>query len=194
MRHTVRAGAATGASEIATAERQLIALRESADHHAALTRSAEKRSNWNHRFTLIIFALFVAALLAALILGTRAYSQISRMSDDVDTRRQALGVVVNSVRASDASGAVGTLDGPEGQALVLTEHLDSGDYETRFYLYQGNLVQEYTLAGTPCTPEKASVLAPSKKFDFTYKDGLLTITTDEGTASVALRNVQGGVR
>ncbi len=190
----VRVGASTSADERGEAERKLMLVRETANHHAALTSEAEGRRNWNHFFTLLIFAMFVAALLGALVLGTRAYSRINALSDAANDRRQALGVVVNGVRAADAQGAVGTLDGPEGPALVLTEHLDSGDYETRFYLYKGNIVQEYTLAGTPCTPEKATVLAPSDSFSFDYKDGLLSITCDEGTADVALRNVQGGGR
>ena len=190
----VRVGASTSAGEHDEAERKLLLVRETANHHAALASEAEGRRNWNHFFTLLIFAMFVAALLGALVLGTRAYSRINALSDAANDRRQALGVVVNGVRAADAQGAVGTLDGPEGPALVLTEHLDSGDYETRFYLYKGNIVQEYTLAGTPCTPEKATVLAPSDSFSFDYKDGLLSITCDEGTADVALRNVQGGGR
>ncbi len=190
----VRVGASTSADERGEAERKLMLVSETANHHAALTSEAEGRRNWNHFFTLLIFAMFVAALLGALVLGTRAYSRINALSDAANDRRQALGVVVNGVRAADAQGAVGTLDGPEGPALVLTEHLDSGDYETRFYLYKGNIVQEYTLAGTPCTPEKATVLAPSDSFSFDYKDGLLSITCDEGTADVALRNVQGGGR
>lgn len=190
----VRVGASTSADERGEAERKLMLVRETANHHAALTSEAEGRRNWNHFFTLLIFAMFVAALLGALVLGTQAYSKINALSDAANDRRQALGVVVNAVRAADAQGTVGTLDGPEGPALVLTEHLDSGDYETRFYLYEGNIVQEYTLAGTPCTPEKATVLAPSDSFSFDYKDGLLAIACDEGTADVALRNTQGGAR
>ena len=83
-------------------------------------------------------------------------------------------------------------DGPEGLALVLTEHLGNGDYETRLYAYQGAIVEEYTRAGTAFTPEKAREIVRSSTFDFTYTDGLLTVHTDQGSTSVALRSVRGG--
>ena len=83
-------------------------------------------------------------------------------------------------------------DVPEGLALVLTEHLGNGDYETRLYAYQGAIVEEYTRAGTAFTPEKAREIVRSSTFDFTYTDGLLTVHTDQGSTSVALRSVRGG--
>lgn len=82
--------------------------------------------------------------------------------------------------------------GPEGRSLVIVEELQSGTFETRFYLYQGRVLQEYSIAGTPYTPEKASIVADSDTFEFTYSKGLLSVTTDQGTSNVALRSAQGG--
>ena len=180
-----------------TAQRRMearqAALREATSHHAELERAAHAGRDWNHAYSLILFALFLGSLLLAIMLGTHSFGRISALRDAANDRRMALGVMVNSVRSFDATDAVGRSKGPEGDALVLTEHLDSGDYETRFYLYQGNIVEEYALAGTAPTPEKATVLAPSSSFSFEYQDGLLTISCDEGERSVALRNAQGGV-
>ena len=53
-------------------------------------------------------------------------------------------------------------------------------------------MQEYSIAGTPYTPAKASVVADSDTFEFTYSKGLLSVTTDQGTSNVALRSAQGG--
>lgn len=103
-----------------------------------------------------------------------------------------LSLIANSIRATDGTDAVGVADGPEGLALVLTEHLGNGDYETRLYAYQGAIVEEYTRAGTAFTPEKAREIVRSSTFDFTYTDGLLTVHTDQGSTSVALRSVRGG--
>lgn len=72
------------------------------------------------------------------------------------------------------------------------ESLDSGTYETRLYAYEGRILQEYSLASSPYTPEKASVVAESNTFSFNYANGLLAVTTDRGTAEVALRYTQGG--
>ena len=57
---------------------------------------------------------------------------------------------------------------------------------------EGKVVQEYSLAGSGYTPEKATEVTASDTFDFSYSDGLLAVTTDQGTAEVALRYMQGG--
>jgi hypothetical protein len=75
---------------------------------------------------------------------------------------------------------------------VLVERLRSGTYETRIYLYQGHVVEQYAVAAKPYEPEKATPIVPSETFSFSFEDGLLTITTDAGSAEVALRSVRGG--
>jgi hypothetical protein len=100
--------------------------------------------------------------------------------------------VVSAIRAGDARSSIARGSGPEGDALVVVENLDSGTYENRIYLYQGSLVEEYAVAGTPYTPSKAARLGPTTSFSITYDDGLLTITTDDSCAKVALRNALGG--
>ena len=81
---------------------------------------------------------------------------------------------------------------PEGDALLLLEHLRSGTYETRIYLYQGHIVEEYAPEGKPYAPEKATQIMMSDNFSFDYEAGLLTITTDAGSTEVALRCAKGG--
>ena len=107
-------------------------------------------------------------------------------------QRKGAGLICNVVRANDSKGAIAQGQGPEGKSLVVVEPLDSGTYETRFYLYEGKVVQEYSLAGSGYTPEKATEVTASDTFDFSYSDGLLAVTTDQGTAEVALRYMQGG--
>ena len=137
----------------------------------------------------VVIALF---LLLALLVGTSAYRAANDVRSSSDNTRLGLSLIANSIRATDGTDAVGVADGPEGLALVLTEHLGNGDYETRLYAYQGAIVEEYTRAGTAFTPEKAREIVRSSTFDFTYTDGLLTVHTDQGSTSVALRSVRGG--
>ena len=140
-------------------------------------RSSEARDGKarGRAFITLLFAVIALFLLLALLVGTSAY----RAANDVRS-------------SSDNTRLVGVADGPEGLALVLTEHLGNGDYETRLYAYQGAIVEEYTRAGTAFTPEKAREIVRSSTFDFTYTDGLLTVHTDQGSTSVALRSVRGG--
>lgn len=157
-------------------------------------RSAEARDGKarGRAFITLLFAVIALFLLLALLVGTSAYRAVNDVRSSSDNTRLGLSLIANSIRSTDGTDAVGVADGPEGLALVLTEHLENGDYETRLYAYQGAIVEEYTRAGTAFTPEKAREIVASSTFDFTYTDGLLTVHTDQGSTSVALRSVRGG--
>lgn len=169
-------------------------------------------------FTGILFALFVVTLLMAILAGTDVYRALHRAGDAADVERLSLTLLANDVRANDQIDAVArawvTADAVElevaeggaslaaaaageehslfqGPALVLRETLPSGVYETRLYCYDGTIMEEYALADAPYDPEKATAIVDSSVFDFTYEDGLLTITTDAGSTSVALRCAGG---
>lgn len=143
-------------------------------------------------FPILLLCVFFAALLLALIAGVAVYKSTSDTQNRVNAQRESLGLITNVVRANDSTGAIATGEGPEGKSLVIVESLDSGTYETRLYAYEGRILQEYSLASSPYTPEKASVVAESNTFSFNYANGLLAVTTDQGTAEVALRYTQGG--
>lgn len=142
---------------------------------------------------VVIYVLFVLSLLVALIVGASTYQHVQDVKSSTDDNRTALALLANYVRAGDVAGAVGQGKGPEGKSLVLTETSDAGSYETRIYLYQGKIMQEYAIAGSPYDPARAAEVVSSQTFDFSYADsGLLTIVCDQGTTQVALRSSQGG--
>lgn len=143
-------------------------------------------------FITILFAVLSLFLLISLLVGTSAYKSINAVRTASDETRLGLSLIGNSIRANDATDAVGVAEGPEGAALVLTERLESGAYETRLYAYQGSIVEEYARADAAFMPEKAREIVKSERFDFTYENGLLTVYTDQGSTSVALRSVRGG--
>lgn len=152
----------------------------------------EKKSMARRLFPAILLLVFFAALLMALISGVQVYRSITETQARNSDRREGLDLVLNIVRANDSKGAIAEGEGPEGNSLVVVESLETGTYETRIYLYEGNIVEEYSLASSPYTPEKASVVCPSSEFEFSYSHGLLAIKTSQGTGEVALRYAQGG--
>lgn len=143
-------------------------------------------------FPALVLGAFFLALLMALVTGALVYKSITDSTAATNATRQGAGLVCNAIHSNDAKGAIAVGQGPEGRSLVIVELLDSGTYETRFYLYQGNVVQEYSLAGSAYSPETASPVTESSTFDFSYSHGLLTVTCDQGTSEVALRSVSGG--
>lgn len=163
----------------------------------AVAKSATRKVDRGHRlqraFSILLFTVFVVVDLLALMAGASAFGSITKMQQSNDARIMTLGPITSSVRANDVNGGIATGTGPEGRSLVLLQKDDEGTYETRIYLYQGAVKQEYALAGSSYTPEKATTLAHSNTFSFSYDDGMLTIVTDAGEAHIALRNMQGGV-
>lgn len=142
--------------------------------------------------TRILMLVLLAMLLIALVLGVTVYKNVATVQIAADEARLGKQVIANVVRSDDGQGSVLIGRGPEGPSLVTLEHFDFGSFETRIYLSNGTIVQEYTSADTPYSPSKGVKLADSSKFDLSYNNGLLTIDTDQGTTCVALRSVQGG--
>lgn len=151
--------------------------------------SAEKGSL--RIFRAVLFMLFIAILLVCMAFGVMVYSKIVDESAVTSDERLSLDLLLNDVRADDAIESVQTGDGPQGPALVLIEREASGTYETRIYSFDGVIMQEYAIAGSPYSPSAAIPVVRSGSFDFSYESGLLTVFTEHGSSSVALRSYSG---
>ncbi len=158
---------------------------------AARPRIASEHGVAKHLFPALVLGAFFLALLLALFTGVTVYKGIFDNATTANDAREGAGLICNAVRANDEKGAIAVGEGPEGRSLVIREALATGTYETRFYLYQGNIVQEYSLAANPYTPAKSTTVTTSSFFDFSYSHGLLTVSTDQGTAEVAMRSTEG---
>lgn len=136
---------------------------------------------------LVLFALFVLVLLAAIVAGARAYSALVASQDQVRADRLADNLVVNAIRANDAIDAVGATPGPEGDALTLTQRTAAGTFETRIFLSDGVLYQEYSVEGAPLSPATALPIVDTRTFSFSLEGELITVWTDHGCTQAALR-------
>lgn len=141
-------------------------------------------------FEIALFIMIIGLLMVTLGSGVNVYRNISDARFNDEQNRTGLTLIANSVHITDTIDAVGVGTGPEGQALVLTELFSTGAYETRIYLYQGNIVEEYAVAGTPYTPERATPLVESDTFSFTYANNLLSVNTAHGTEQIMLHSVR----
>ncbi len=155
------------------------------------TAELEQRGRSGHVFTIILFVLFVSVMLIAILIGTSVFSALRTTDAQIEDSRLSLVLIPNIIRATDEANAVSETTGPEGRALVLTERLDTGTYETRIYEHEGMIVQEYAIAGTELSPDNADPIVASDMFEFNFKNGILTIVTDDGETSVAIRSLIG---
>ena len=166
----------------------------------------QREHDFGRVFTGLLFALFVATLLMAILAGTDVYRGLNREGDAADNQRLSLTLLANDVRANDqidavacawvteegvdmvvaqgreelglpeAAGASDTRCLLDGPALVLRETLPSGVYETRLYRYDGVIMEEYALADAPYDPSKATAIVRSSVFDFSYGGGSVSYT------------------
>lgn len=158
----------------------------------ATIRNDKHAGRQRNLFVGILMLVILGILLIALVTGVTVYQRVASVQMQANEDRLGMQFLANNVRSIDGTSAVWVGTGPEGNSLVLMEYLPNGNYETRMYLYKGNIVQEYAVAGTPYDPGKAVKLPKSSKFDLAYRNGLLTIVTDQGRTDIALRAMQGG--
>lgn len=139
---------------------------------------------------MALFGLMLACVLGLMALGSGLYGGVARSMTANNAARASLRYLTTSVRAADTAGSLRLEDGPEGGMLVLAEP-DTG-YETRIYLWDGQLMEEYAPAGSAAAPQNAQPVCACTRFDVSFSgDRLLVLTTDQGTARVALRCEKG---
>ena len=156
------------------------------------SKREERKAGSGRTFTIILMAVFFVVLMVGLATGVTIYQKVAVAQNQTNALHMQSGLLTNTIHVNDAADAVSMGVGPEGDALVLVEHLDSGTFETRIYHYQGSIVQEYAIADRPYNPANAIELVESEVFEFSYSDGLLTFMTDQGAFDVALRSAQSG--
>ena len=157
------------------------------------SKTRMRKSRNTRTFTVVLLAVFFIVLMAGLAVGVAMYQAVANNQLETNAARMQAGLLASNVHVNDTANAVGTGNGPEGRALVLSERAGDGSaYEMRIYLYQGNVVQEYSLAGAAYTPERAQPLIASSTFDFALHGNLLVIFTEQGATNITLRSYQGG--
>ena len=150
----------------------------------------ESRLTMGHGFSFTVMSAFFIVMMICLVAGVAIYRGVSTQHARTNDLRMQSGLLVNIVRMNDMADCVQRAAGPEGDALVLVTTLDSGTYETRVYLYQGAIVQEYAIAGRPFNPDNAVRVVESSSFGFDFRDGLVSMYTDDGCFQVAIRSAQ----
>lgn len=138
---------------------------------------------------MALFGLLLACVLGLMGLGSGLYGGLTRSMNANNAARASLRYLTTSVRAADAQDSLRLEEGPEGTMLVLAE--PSTGYETRIYCWQGQLVEEYAASASSPAPENAQPVCPCTRFEAARSGRLLELTTDQGTARVALRCGEG---
>jgi hypothetical protein len=126
--------------------------------------------------TTVLFAV----ILCLVVFSARGYQHSAEIQDASANTRAVLSYVVNSVRDSGSSD-VKIEDISGTQCLVISNE----DYDQRFYLYDGKLMEEYTEPDAGNNPDVALEIGKTDQLEFVIDDeGILTIRTDSGSSAV----------
>ncbi len=143
---------------------------------------------------LLSFAIFAACVLAVLLTGANAYRRLTRRDQAASDRRIGIQYVAAQVRHADSENsiAVESFDGRD--SLVLGA---GGEYITRIYDYDGYLMELFSAASDPMSPENGERIMAVNGLALSLEDGLLTVTVtdvrdEESTLTLSLRSGEGG--
>lgn len=137
-------------------------------------------------FALALFVLMLGCVLMLAVFGAQVYGALTASQNRNKEVRAGLSYVAARLRAADAAQAVSVASGPQGDALLLSDIGEDTGYETRIYLCDGQLVEEYTAAENEYDPASAQPVARTDTFAVTVDNHLVTVSTDQGTIRVFL--------
>lgn len=144
-------------------------------------------------FAMALFTVMIGCIFGLIILGSNLYSSLVQSQTQNNTIRAGLCYLSTSVHAADAENAISIRNGPQGDALVLTNS-ESG-YETRIYLLNGHLVEELSPIGSDFSTDDAQPITEMQEFKPCFLSAqLLSIETSSGTVRIALHSSQEGTR
>lgn len=150
--------------------------------HRSDTSSATGRP-----FLLVLFGVFAAVMLIALLVGLQGYRAIADERNATDEQRLAYGSLVNTVKAFDSIDAFSVSEYEGNDVLFMQQRVVGGTYLMLLYVHDGMLMQQYSVAANATiAPEEAHPLFATNTFHVDYAGELLTLTTDEASPSIRL--------
>lgn len=142
-------------------------------------------------FSLALFVLMLGCVLALTMFGARVYRALTDSQARNQTARASLTYVAARLHAADERNGVRIEHGAQGDVLILGEELDNTGYETRIYLHEGMLLEDYCAVGSESDPDFAQRVAQTDSFTITVEGNLISVTTGEGTVCVCLHSGEG---
>lgn len=150
-----------------------------------MKKKAAERLN-SAPFSLALFVLMLGCVLMLAVFGAQVYRALTESQSRNKAVRASLNYVAARLRGADERQAIRVAEGPEGDALVLADPGEDTGYETRIYVFEGRLMEEYAAEDSDFDPSAAQAVAETQTFSVTRAENLFTVVTDQGTISVYL--------
>lgn len=129
---------------------------------------------------LLLFGVFALCILSVLLTGADSYQRLTERDRSAYSHRTAAQYLATRVRQADAAGAVSVGSFGSGDALFITEEIDSVRYETCVYCHGGELCELFFFAGEEFAPEDGERLLPVQSLKLTLEGQTLTAVITDG--------------
>lgn len=143
-----------------------------------------------------LICLFAFCSLALALMGGRAYKQIQAGLNDSFGSTVAASYLRTKISQNNRVNAI-SLQQQEGlEYLVINTEISGKTYETRIFVWEGQLMEVFVMEGTPFTTNGAIAIAAVQSCDFSINESNLfeaVIETPSGTQTrTAFALLQGG--
>lgn len=147
---------------------------------------------------LTIFALFAACVLCVLLSGAGIYRRLVDGGQEQYARRTLTQYVATRVQQSENAGCIGVEPFGEGDALVISQVIDTEPYRTRIYCHEGWLMELFAHAEGSFEPGDGERLLRAEGLECELEAGMLTVTVTDTAGVVrelvfALRGGEGAI-
>ena len=132
---------------------------------------------------LLLFGVFALCILFVLLTGAETYQRLTERDQHAYSHRTAAQYLATRVRQADAADTVSVGKFGDGDALFITEEIDSVGYETCVYCHEGQLRELFTFSGEKFAPEDGEKLLPVQGMKLALEGPVLKaiITNEDGS-------------
>ena len=142
----------------------------------------KKRNTWavNYLALLALLFIFIIGSLVLMNVGVRVYKNIVVNNGENYRLRTSLSYLATKIRQSDEVGAVSVTEEDGVPVLLLKEKLDSGDYRTMLYCYDGHLRELFQEEGMEYKLEDGMEIVDLNRMEIEQQENRIVLTAVDG--------------
>ena len=147
-----------------------------------------KSNNISSSMIVILYAFLIAALLIAMLCAGRLFRNFVESDHINENKRATISYIESKVISLDSKDFISVNEGKYSQVLILKESMS--DYETRIFLYDDKLLEEFAKSGSDIDLGNCYEISDASSLDF-YLDkeyNLLKIEIDDEGGYVHIRS------
>jgi len=152
-------------------------------------KTERKQRKVDNLMVLLLFGVFAVCILSVLLTSADIYQRLSVRDQHSYDQRTATQYLTRRVHQADRLGDVSVRPFEGQNALVFTEEIEGGTYETLVYCYDGYLRELFVAAGGGFMPEDGEKVLAARELSIRQERQLLNLELISSTGEVQELNL-----